>query len=466
MSHDKLKEKGNECIRQKNYKDAALYYTSALSKDPCSHTVFSNRSLAYSKLQQFESALQDANKCIELVPNFARGYLRKSVALTGLGENSKALAAAEQGYKLRGSDTICRSCVGQWLEANDSLLKEKVDRCLQEIDLPRDVIPKGCRILSDDYLTIFLNVLLCRLQFTTTGVEVGFITSCTRNLFEELDRILQLFGHVPATTHSMQWLASFALASRTDPSTSRVPQEVGTSFIGKSMDFSTWLDTEVDHALYRILSPIISLVMIAINARCISLNVLNSDQCVTQITCQACLPFFEKPILSGPDYLLQHISVYKELLEAFGTSNYIFTQQDIKFGRECIAKLETLLKHCPTDDNSKDVSDKAAISISLAHIRLQESPKVDPVEHAPKSGKAVSRIGAVDHEQLKAYAGKKLEALKNDLDSVMMEFSYEDVQDLLSCIGKRCVCVCVCVHVCMCARVDNYIRRRRGCLTV
>ena len=137
MSHDELKEKGNECIRQKNYKDAALYlYTSALSKDPSSHTVFSNRSLAYSKLQQFESALQDANKCIELAPNFARGYLRKSVALIGLGENSKALGAAEQGYKLRGSDTICQCCVVQWLEANDNLLKEKVDRCLQEIDLP------------------------------------------------------------------------------------------------------------------------------------------------------------------------------------------------------------------------------------------------------------------------------------------------------------------------------------------
>ena len=212
------------------------------------------------------------------------------------------------------------------------------------------------------------------------------------------------------------------------------------------MEFSTWLDTEVDHALYPILSPIISLVMIAINARCISLNVLNSDQSVTQTVCQACLPFFEKPILSGPDYLLQHISVYKELLEAFGTSNYVFTQQDIKLGRECIAKLELLLKKCSSDDTSKDVSDKATVSISLAQIRLRESPKFDPVEHAPKSGKAVSRIGAVDREQLITYAGKKLKALKNDLDSVMMEFSHEDVQDLLSCIGKMCVCVCI--HVC------------------
>ena len=84
------------------------------------------------------------------------------------------------------------------------------------------LIPRDCRILSDDYLTIFLNILLCRLQFTSTGVEVGFIASCTRQLFEELDRILQLFGHVPASTHSMQWLVAFSLATQTDPSTSRV----------------------------------------------------------------------------------------------------------------------------------------------------------------------------------------------------------------------------------------------------
>ena len=132
------------------------------------------------------------------------------------------MTAAEQGYKLRGSDTICQSCVGQWLEANDSLFKEKVDRCLREIDLPQDVIPRGCRILSDNYLTIFLNILLCQLQFTSTSVEVGFIASCTRKLFEELDRILQLFGHVPASAHSMQWLVAFALATQTDPFTSRV----------------------------------------------------------------------------------------------------------------------------------------------------------------------------------------------------------------------------------------------------
>ena len=100
MSHDELKEKGNECIRQKNYKNAALYYTSALSKDPCSHIVFSNRSLAHSKLQQFESAL---------------GYLRKSVALTGLGENSKHWLLQNKATSWEASK-LCGTMVGsEWL---------------------------------------------------------------------------------------------------------------------------------------------------------------------------------------------------------------------------------------------------------------------------------------------------------------------------------------------------------------
>ena len=56
----------------------------------------------------------------------------------------------------------------------------------------------------------------------------------------------------------------------------------------------------------------------------------------------------------------------------------------------------------------------------------------------------------LNREQLITYAGKKLKALKNDLDSVMMEFSHEDVQDLLSCIGKMCVCVYTCMHILCC----------------
>ena len=103
--------------------------------------------------------------------------------------------------------SICQDCVMQWLEANQALLKGKIDKCLEEIGLGEDIIPRGCRIISDDYLTIFLNLLLCRLQFTTIGVEMKFVKSCILQLLQELDRILQLFGHTPHTCAN-EWLSS------------------------------------------------------------------------------------------------------------------------------------------------------------------------------------------------------------------------------------------------------------------
>jgi len=290
------------------------------------------------------------------------------------------------------------------------------------------------------------------LQFTITGVEVDFVNSCVLKLFEELDRILQLFGHV-ASACSREWLAALRLISKVNPSTSRVPQEIIATLLEKSTEFSIWLDTAVDHALYPIVSPIMSLAMIAVNARCISLNVLNSDQHVVQVICQACLPFFQKPVLSGPNYIVQHIALYKELLESYGTSNYPFTEQEIEFGRGWIKKLEALLKQCPVDEYSKEGCDKAMVSIALARIRLGENPGFDPVKYASKSGKAVSRVGRKDPEKLKAYVQKKQKWLT---ELALMEFSYEDAEDLLCCTGKCghahvvCECTCVCVCVCMC----------------
>ena len=436
-AHDELKQKGNDCIRERNYQEAMGYYTDALRHDPSSHTVYSNRSLAHSKLGRFDAALKDANKCIELAPGFARGYVRKSVALIGQGEYEKAMTASEEGYKLRGSDAICRDCVAQWLEANQAHHKEMVKKCLQDINLPEDIIPKGCRIISSDYLTIFLNILLCRLESTTTGVKVEFMAACILKLLQELDRILKLFGHSPAAV-AEEWLTALCLCSKVDPSTYRVPQAYVAALLGKADEFAIWLDVDVDHILYPIVCPIMSLVIMAVTARCISLNVLNTNQPVTLISCQACLPFFEKSLLSTAVYSMQLIALYKELLEAFGGSNFKFTSQEEKFGNECIKKLEALLPaQSPTDADSKDVYERAMISIALGRLRLGQSPGFDPVAYAPESGKAISRS---DPEKLKAYVKEKQELLKGDLElkegTHLMEGAYEDMQDLLFCIGK------------------------------
>lgn len=65
---DKLKEEGNNSIKEKRYQDAVECYSAALKLKPREHTVFSNRSLAYLRIGKLEESLSDAQMCVEVCP--------------------------------------------------------------------------------------------------------------------------------------------------------------------------------------------------------------------------------------------------------------------------------------------------------------------------------------------------------------------------------------------------------------
>lgn len=67
-----LKEKGNECVRAGNYAEAILHYSHAIKLDSTSPQLYSNRSFAFLKLQQYYYALEDANESIRLDPTWAK----------------------------------------------------------------------------------------------------------------------------------------------------------------------------------------------------------------------------------------------------------------------------------------------------------------------------------------------------------------------------------------------------------
>ena len=64
------------------------------------------------------------------------------MALSSMGRYEDAIVSAEEGYKLRQSDTVCKECVSQWLVANQSIHKGLVQRY-------QSLIPPGCLILSE-----------------------------------------------------------------------------------------------------------------------------------------------------------------------------------------------------------------------------------------------------------------------------------------------------------------------------
>ena len=72
---------GNEAMKSERYQEAVDHYTSVLAAHPHDHEVLANRSLAYLHLGQGPEALQDAALCVNLKPNWAKGYYRMGCAL-------------------------------------------------------------------------------------------------------------------------------------------------------------------------------------------------------------------------------------------------------------------------------------------------------------------------------------------------------------------------------------------------
>lgn len=97
---NQLKEKGNAALSVGQYETAISHYTEAITLDPNNHVLYSNRSAAYAKAENYPLALVDANKTVELAPTWSKGYSRKGSALAFLGKFDEAIAAYEKGLEL------------------------------------------------------------------------------------------------------------------------------------------------------------------------------------------------------------------------------------------------------------------------------------------------------------------------------------------------------------------------------
>lgn len=97
---NRLKEKGNAALSSGKYDEAVKYYTEAIALDPTNHVLYSNRSAAYAKDENYAAALTDADQTIALNPSWSKGYSRKGSALAYLGRHDEAVAAYEKGLEL------------------------------------------------------------------------------------------------------------------------------------------------------------------------------------------------------------------------------------------------------------------------------------------------------------------------------------------------------------------------------
>ncbi|KAI4502027.1 hypothetical protein M0802_002709 [Mischocyttarus mexicanus] len=95
-----LKEKGNAALQEGRFDEAVQYYSEAITLDNNNHVLYSNRSAAYAKAKLYEKALEDAEKTVNLKPDWGKGYSRKGSALAYLGKLDESIEAYEKGLML------------------------------------------------------------------------------------------------------------------------------------------------------------------------------------------------------------------------------------------------------------------------------------------------------------------------------------------------------------------------------
>ena len=109
-----LKEKGNQLVQERKYQEALECYTKAIEIDSKDPILYSNRSLMYYNLKDYDNAIQDADVAISLKPNHSKAYLRKGNALEAKKQYYEALNTYSAGLQNDENNT-------QLLEAYDKL---------------------------------------------------------------------------------------------------------------------------------------------------------------------------------------------------------------------------------------------------------------------------------------------------------------------------------------------------------
>lgn len=99
-------------------------FTQAIEIDPTNHVLYSNRSAAHASKKDYENALADAEKVIEIKPDWPKGWSRKGTAAHGLGDFLKANDAYEAGLKIAPEDAGLKSGLASVKRAIEAEAKE------------------------------------------------------------------------------------------------------------------------------------------------------------------------------------------------------------------------------------------------------------------------------------------------------------------------------------------------------
>lgn len=94
---------GNEAFKVGDYAAAIKSYTICLGLKRDNATAFSNRAMAYLKLNQYNNAEKDADAALRIDPDHVKALVRRATARHALGKHRAALLDCERAADLDGA---------------------------------------------------------------------------------------------------------------------------------------------------------------------------------------------------------------------------------------------------------------------------------------------------------------------------------------------------------------------------
>lgn len=95
-----LKAAGNSAFSAGRWEEALAQFSQAIELDPTEHVFWSNRSGTNLQLRRTRDAVSDAEQCVRLSPDWAKGYSRLGAALLADTQGIAAVQAFEKGLKI------------------------------------------------------------------------------------------------------------------------------------------------------------------------------------------------------------------------------------------------------------------------------------------------------------------------------------------------------------------------------
>lgn len=103
-----LKNEANKFLKEGHIVQAIDLYTKAIELDSTNAILYSNRSLAHLKSEDYGLAINDASKAIECDPEYAKAYFRRATAHIAIFQPKEAVGDFRKALALAPSDPAAR----------------------------------------------------------------------------------------------------------------------------------------------------------------------------------------------------------------------------------------------------------------------------------------------------------------------------------------------------------------------